>query len=171
MTPEQAVRKYLSLKERCQTVRGMNPFVSHGIVPKVTRCKQCKAHKNSAIRSPAGIICNRCGHHFPTKEVVVVKGQVDITRRPGSYDSSLVDLCTLSMILSRAESRNCWAHRTFLLYAGEQVGGERIVAEEARKRWPLASVKWNRHVVRQLLPIGRKILSQELDAVGLLSLS
>lgn len=166
-TAESAARSHYELSYGLIGAKAISYDGDSGIVyPEKCQCGSSKRLMNFAESDFRKIArCGTCESPWPCR--VVVDPQRIPSTAPHRY--TLADMIVdLTRVMIEAKRLHLWGFRTFYLFHGERVGGERFVAACAQELWPRAGVVWNRPTVRTLRREGKAALETALDARQLL---
>ena len=159
-TPEDIVVRYFNWSASIGAP-ALDPVAVHGRVYAI-ECKACHHQirhskcKGLTIRTE---VCGRCGRPWDFEDQFILRGNLQITRRPGSTEhwlSPWVDIGPeLQRLYDHREHR--WPVRTFCARCIGQLS-LREVATEASERFRRAPFAWTKERVATLYDQGRAVV-------------
>jgi hypothetical protein len=165
VTPDQAAAAYVDTFAKASSVRAVDTQGDLGtkFAPVCSRCGSTDWYLDlhSSGRTMASMArCSGCHSRWETEEVAVARPRV---KRRVSEPAVLIRAVDLGLVFHRATQRERWGVQTFLLYAGERVRNDKIVARVARERWPGAPFRWTEESAKRMIERGRRAVLRELE--------
>lgn len=173
--PDDAVRLWWRLVAREESAGGRDPFLIKGSVP-ADRCDGCGHDRHQEVPAKRGRgwvdRCMRCGGVWESGIEYVVRGTIQVTRRPHGIERRLVDLGDLEHCVDQIPQRDARLYGLYLFTDRSyefvaELANEYALEEPAR--WQSPAGGFTLGLVRGAVKRSRRVLRRALERRALLA--
>jgi hypothetical protein len=167
-SPEEIVRAYFAWADSIGAP-ALNPVAQEGRIyaAECSGCHHQVRHSKGKGLKVRTEVCGRCGRPWPYEDRYVLRGNLQISTRPGSTEHRLSPWCDIGPVLMRLYEHpdHEWPTRVFCARA---IGNMtlREFSEDASKVYTRAPFKWTKDRVALLHELGRAVCSREFTRRG-----
>ncbi len=158
-SPEEIVRAYFAWADSIGAP-ALNPVAQEGRIyaAECSGCHHQVRHSKGKGLKVRTEVCGRCGRPWPYEDRYVLRGNLQISTRPGSTEHRLSPWCDIGPVLMRLydHREHRWAIRVFCARALGNLS-LREVARDAAEKYPRAPFLWTKDRVAVLHERGRSL--------------